>query len=232
MRRLQTSFDGFTAINAALPTLLLFEFCALIARNFGLLTLRNHGVEDLLARNASALITPVVLGILMIPLLRDNWSALREQLSFHALSWHTVLLSAGLGLALRAAWWLTTVIRISPGSPVSPAFHFQCPQPVLLAFTIFVLAVSTPVVEEVFNRGFLLRVLLPRGNIVAVIVSSLLFGLIHRPDFIVFASIAGGFFALLYLRMRNLWAPILAHATFNILSIFDQVCLGISWTAR
>jgi membrane protease YdiL (CAAX protease family) len=229
MKKLSTSFDGCIPIRAPLIALLVFEFCALILHAFSYLALRDSGSENLLARNISGLVVPVVLGILMLPIIRNNWAAMREQLSFKSMTWQILLGSLLLGIVMRAVWWAIRLEHEFPNTGELPQFLFQCPNLYLTTMKVFVIAVSTPFIEEVFMRGFLLRVLLPRGGLIAVLISSGLFGLIHKPEMIMFATVAGFCFALLYVRIRILWAPITAHATFNLLSVFDQMCMGLIW---
>jgi CAAX prenyl protease-like protein len=80
----------------------------------------------------------------------------------------------------------------------------------------------TPIVEELAFRGFLARRLtsvdfdrLPPRDIgtIAILVSSLLFGLLHERWLA--AALAGVVFALVYRRSGRLADAILAHATTN-----------------
>jgi membrane protease YdiL (CAAX protease family) len=84
--------------------------------------------------------------------------------------------------------------------------------------------------EEVAFRGYLLTGLndvLGLGRlqvVVAVLGSSVLFGLLHTeqgPVGVVVATLAGGVFSVLRDRCRTLWAPVLAHG-------FDDT-LGFTW---
>ena len=226
MKKLFGNFDGCVPIRASLAALLLFELCALMLRGYAFVTLRDAGLDPLLTRNLSGLVMPLVIGLLMAPIIYHNRSALREQLSFSPLTVQIVLGSVLLGVALRGAWWVTQLFPIVMYSSLPSELYFQCPDMATMTFTVFIMAVSTPIIEEVVMRGFVLRLLMPRGTVFAVATSSLLFGLMHRPEVIPYAIVAGVFFALLYIRVRNLWAPILAHATINLLSIFDQICLA------
>ncbi len=85
-------------------------------------------------------------------------------------------------------------------------------------------ALVVPLMEELFWRSFLLRwidqtdfpALDPaRISLRALLISSLLFGLEHT---LWFAGILAGFaYGWLYRASGNLWAPIVAHATTNLL---------------
>ncbi len=93
---------------------------------------------------------------------------------------------------------------------------------ILVAFRMFGLAIVVPIVEELFWRSFLLRwvqqhdflMLDPkkigqRGNLIC----ALLFASEHNLWFA--GLIAGLVYNLIYVRTRNLWLPIISHATTN-----------------
>jgi len=94
---------------------------------------------------------------------------------------------------------------------------------------IVVVAVGAPIVEEIFFRGLLLRAVDRRaGQYIALVVSSVVFGLSHLegielPALIMFGLIAG------YLAQRTgrLGASIGAHVGFNSWTLF--VLLVLHW---
>ena len=83
-------------------------------------------------------------------------------------------------------------------------------------------AVVVPVMEELFWRSFVMRwiahlkfidVSPGQVGLRALLISSVLFGLEHT---LWLAGIVAGFaYGALYMKSKNLWAPILAHATTN-----------------
>jgi len=86
----------------------------------------------------------------------------------------------------------------------------------LLMFTALVIA--APILEELIFRGImldgLLRIYSPTK---AVIVSSLLFGLVHlNPAQFVGGALVGGFMGWVYVHTRSVMATILIHAAFNL----------------
>jgi len=91
------------------------------------------------------------------------------------------------------------------------------------SFLVQILAVGivAPVVEEVLYRGIILNRLLqwiPKW--VAVLISSALFGLMHFNLFQgLYAFATGIVVAVVYLRYRNLWIPIIGHVVFNMTSV-------------
>ena len=104
--------------------------------------------------------------------------------------------------------------------------------PMLLKF------ISVGMIEEIFFRGAILSILLlawhakKNGIYKAVIVSSLIFGLVHLVNLlyllsgqdviiatmaqILYATFLGIFFAGIYLRTKNIWLVMLIHALIDI----------------
>jgi exosortase E/protease (VPEID-CTERM system) len=94
---------------------------------------------------------------------------------------------------------------------------------VWLLFRVLGAVITVPVVEELAFRGFLLRRLVSRDfesvsfqrfTWVALIVSSLAFGLMHGDRWIA-GSLAGAVYAAVMIRRGHLGSAILAHATTN-----------------
>lgn len=76
------------------------------------------------------------------------------------------------------------------------------------------LVVAAPVTEEWFFRGLLLRRLALKWGVAAgVVVSSLVFGLLHTD--IIGGTLFGVIMCALYARGGSLWAPTIAHAANN-----------------
>jgi len=222
---------------ASIVVVLLFQICAHFVRSYAATKLQDGGSSHLFAKDLSWLLIPSILGILMAPIVRDNWPALREQFRFRKLTLRLVLVSMAMGILLRIAHWggLITVanfrIVTSPNSDaiVGPLFGFNCPPTPILAVTILVSVFLTPVLEETIHRGFLLHPLLRRGRIIAIAGSAILFGLFHLPQTIPGATIIGIFLAVQHLNTRTLWACTITHATYNAIVIFDWYCVKTIW---
>lgn len=94
----------------------------------------------------------------------------------------------------------------------------------LVAFRLAGASLVVPLMEELFWRSFLLRwverqdflsVTASEIGLRAIVISSLLFGAEHT---LWFAGILAGLaYAWLYRTYNNLWAPIAAHATTNLM---------------
>ena len=93
---------------------------------------------------------------------------------------------------------------------------------------MFVLSVCVaPVAEELIFRGLLYRALAPYGGKAFVLISALLFALVHmNPPQIPFAFVIGLFFAYVMYRTGNVLFPILFHFITNLISGISVFFLG------
>lgn len=237
MQTTQPESDRTQLLKAPVLVLLLFMTCALFARSYTRINLEAGGFAPDIAKDLSWLLVPPVLGILMWPILRQNWQRLIALFQFRHLTVRLVLVSVALGAVLRLAFWgglvgnagFRLLVLPDPTAATGPIFSFSCPSHTALALSTLVMVLLTPLVEEVFDRGFILQTLLPKSRWLAVIVSSILFGIYHNPQIIGPATIFGVFLAIQFLNVQTLWAPLITHATWNALVIVDQHCLHGAW---
>ena len=151
----------------------------------------------------------------------------------------------GLGLAVLAgvvlvfAWvgvdHITPHVKLLGGRVAYNPFHgigSPVGRAAFLAVRFFGLAVTVPIIEETFYRGFLLRYLsdlddwrrVPLGTFTlpALIASTILFALSH-PEWLA-ALVFGLAMCLLLARTKNLFACITAHAVTNLLLGLYVIC--------
>lgn len=96
----------------------------------------------------------------------------------------------------------------------------------------FIFATASAIGEELLFRGFLQQILSvsvfggPYGDWIALVVSTLVFGLLHMgPDIKKFwpwtamALLLGGVFGWMYLYTGNILAPMVAHFTVNFFNL-------------
>lgn len=88
---------------------------------------------------------------------------------------------------------------------------------------LFVMALVGPLSEEICFRygitGTLIRQM-PRMCNIAIVVSALIFGLIHlNPAQILNATILGLFFAWLYVKTRSIWPSVVCHVVNNTIAV-------------
>lgn len=111
-------------------------------------------------------------------------------------------------------------------------------EPIYRVVLFFVESLSVGFFEEIIFRGIILTYLLnllfhkKNGLLLAIIVSSIIFGIVHFFNLLAGASLTdtllqvgystlvGMMWAVIYLRTKNLWIVMILHATFNF---FGQV---------
>jgi membrane protease YdiL (CAAX protease family) len=96
--------------------------------------------------------------------------------------------------------------------------EFPSVSPIYLLLWAVTVGLVSPFVEELLFRGFLLNLWRHRWGLwPGIVLSSLAFGVMHFQG-IVFASVAGVMYALIYLRYRSLWPGTLLHGLYNLVS--------------
>jgi uncharacterized protein len=93
---------------------------------------------------------------------------------------------------------------------------------------VLVVGLGPAFAEELFCRGFLGRGLVgSHGVVVGVLLTSLLFGIMHlEPRQVIYAPVIGVMLHFVYLTTRSLWMPILLHALNNGLGILAESTNG------
>lgn len=85
--------------------------------------------------------------------------------------------------------------------------------------TFLFVAIVGPIIEELFFRKILIDRLRGYGDKVAILVSSVLFGLFHMNISQIFYTFGLGLlFGYLYCRTGKVWLPILLHGLYNLFS--------------
>jgi membrane protease YdiL (CAAX protease family) len=97
------------------------------------------------------------------------------------------------------------------------------------AANVLVLVLLGPFAEEVFFRGLGVRVLVQYGGLLAILVTGVVFGLVHGllgalPPLVLF----GIGLAWVRLRSTSVWPTFIGHAAYNG---FGVLVLVLSWTA-
>ncbi|EAC7426783.1 CPBP family intramembrane metalloprotease [Listeria monocytogenes] len=92
-------------------------------------------------------------------------------------------------------------------------------QPIVTFFRVVLLS---PVVEETLMRGFILTGMQKHYNtLIALIISTMLFGLLHFNMVQTLSAIISGFaLGIIYIKTKNLSTCILTHALYNSISFF------------
>ena len=169
------------------------------------------------------LLYPVKVGLVALAL-AVLWRYYTE-LKTWGLPWSQLLLSVGVGVGVLVLWvnldagWM---LMGEVGEGYNPTDEAGRIDWWLVAFRIAGAALVVPLMEELFWRSFLQRwmqqpdflTLDPaRVGLKALLIVSALFAVAHVQWFA--GLIAGLAYGWLYIRTRNLWAPIVAHAVTN-----------------
>jgi membrane protease YdiL (CAAX protease family) len=179
-------------------------------------------------------------GFLGWPVVATYWKGQRSLRLDFGLNFRPIDLAWGLvggfvALVLSTLGGIVWVLISSDPSPSNTEFLPTKPS-ALTAFVIFFLvAICTPVVEELFFRGLFFRALGRRWNLATgVIISSLVFGLFHaqgdtwgQAAFIVGVTATyGAVFALLVIRANGRLGPsIVAHMCVNAVGVLGALYL-------
>jgi len=224
-------------INVSVVLLMLFLLSALIIRAFIQTKMVESGVDSANAKHLSYLVSSVVLGFLMWPVLLKTWPAIVSQFARPSSWLYVILVSVALGIVLRIARWGGLIAGISfgwlgledIGQGDGPRFWIACPAPKTAALSILVVVLLTPLIEEVIHRGLILRSLLSRGRWIAISMSAALFAVVHIPSTMPTALVFGVIAALQTLNSGILWPAIITHATYNLVAFLDWHCLRGVW---
>ena len=223
-------------VRIPLLAILAFETAALIARSYLEVYLRDSGYGLDYAADLGYLVVPPILLLLGFPVLKKHGRLILDLFCCSRLSIRVIAIGILLGVTLRCAFWGGLIAMTSFGITigddvlaVGPVFSWQCPPPWPMALGILVSVVLIPPIEEVINRGFFLHRLLHRGKIFAVLVSTVLFTLLHNMQTIHFAFAVGVFLAVATLNSGALWVSTIAHASCNLMGQLDWRCLNGRW---
>lgn len=81
--------------------------------------------------------------------------------------------------------------------------------------------------EEFLFRGLILRNLLPYSGRIAIIVSAVMFGLMHQNIYqIIYTTVAGIVMGYIYYKTDSLWCTVLMHFFNNSVSVVELVIYG------
>lgn len=140
-----------------------------------------------------------------------------------ALWWPVILATVVCLVAAQGLGWLSgRLIEAATGEEPVVQSAVTLLRETRSPFRILYMAVMTvflaPLAEELVFRGVLFTAIFQfQGRWVAVVSSSVLFGLIHANGLTLLPlTVMAVILTLLYERTRNLMAPILTHALFNL----------------
>ena len=197
--------------------------------------LSAFGVFSFLGAQASNVLTIVIqIGLLFSTSIfifavtrKSKVSQVFKFYGFRRINWKAILLSIAIGVVV---YFLNIIISTffnsfismlgyrSAGSGGSDGASY----PVWLLFVnIFMTAVLPAICEETAHRGMLLKGLGPLGQKWAIIISSVLFGLLHlNIEQVFYATLIGFLLGYISTICENIYPAIIIHFMNNFLSVF------------
>jgi uncharacterized protein len=141
----------------------------------------------------------------------------------------TVVVGVATGMALKLVM-KAVVMPLLGADPINQAYHFLVGNRAALAGMLYAIIVGAAFGEEVLFRGFAferLRALFGnsrRARVVIVVLTSLLFGLVHYPDQglpgVQQAVIVGLVLGSLFARTGSLFMPMVMHGAFDLTALW------------
>ena len=149
---------------------------------------------------------------------------IKQPLYLKTIEWQKVILFLGVGFLLN----LVTSLGVTLISEMLPeSWNDSLSQSIDLVSTgqnfwllLLTTGILVPIMEEItFRYG--IHQYIARSNVTwAIILSSVVFGLMHgNPIQIAYATVMGVILALVYQKTQNLWYPIIIHMAVNSSSI-------------
>lgn len=178
------------------------------------------------------------IGLLGWPIVATYWKGQRSLARDFGLAFRPIDLAWGalggfVALVLSVAGTILWSLLSNAPSPTNTDFLPKRPGALTIIALVVLVAIATPIVEELFFRGLFLRSVGRRWNlVVGVIVSSLVFGLLHvqgstmgEAAFMVLVTASyGAVFALLVVRAGGRLGPaIVAHMCVNLVGVLATV---------
>lgn len=145
-----------------------------------------------------------------------------------------ILSAVGICMAANIIVNLLMLFFESVGIPEPQMPEYLQPTLSSLLLNLFVFAVLPALLEELVFRGYVLCALRAYGDWFAVVISSLLFGLMHgNITQMPFALIVGVALGWLYVMSENIWIPVAVHLINNGFSLLLQyLTIGIDETEQ
>jgi membrane protease YdiL (CAAX protease family) len=144
----------------------------------------------------------------------------KNLIKFSLLDLKAVLLAIPATILVLLISLLFIALLQALGIEVPPQFDFPADLKNQIWLILIPGVIGAPIFEELFFRGYILSILSKKNPWVGLIVSSILFGLVHF-DLMLFLPLflMGLILGIAYLRTQNLLTAILIHALNNLVAL-------------
>lgn len=210
---------------------------ALILRSALRLHLQQNSMASALAADLSYLIVPPIIALLIALLWRTDRDFLVDQFRCSGINTRLVLQAVAIGVLLRTIWWSQLIAGVSFGwyrsnVAAGPSFSFDCGPAMIVLLGIVVMVLCVPIIEELLHRAYVQTYFYSHGVLVAILISSCFFAVLHRFDTWAIALFAGIVLGIQYWATASLWPSLISHMTYNGLTQIDWRCLSGRWTPQ
>ena len=193
------------------------------------LALYSIGMSDGLAFSIASLLIEIILIplVLLYIYVDGSLDRIREMLRFGSMK-RTVILLLAIPIVVTiidfilnfiyAIVWIGIIGEPSTNTDLGTDWESSS---IDIAFLILSVAIVTPIAEELFFRGYLLDAINRKhGDWTAIILSSILFGLVHIDPFVVGSAFMGGIiYGWIRMRTGSLLPSIACHMMWNMLAL-------------
>lgn len=140
-----------------------------------------------------------------------------------------LLIPATIAVTLCFAYintWIMSFFGVSEAYNQMVGVSMQPYEPYQILLMFLSTALVPAICEEFLFRGTVLSNLLPFGQVTAITVSAVLFGLMHQnPYQIIYTTVAGFLIGYAYVKTRSIWCPTFIHFFNNAFSITEEVII-------
>lgn len=226
-----------TISRTTLVAVLVATTAAHVARSWLQVRLTDGGMQALVADDLSYLVVPPILVLLLFPLWRSEKAFLVSQFRRVDLTWKLAAKAVVIGVLIRLLWWSQLIAGVSfgiyassdPEATVGPTISFQCASPSIVLLSFIVMAALVPLIEEITHRGYVQTAVRHHGFPMAVVISAIIFVILHRFSSWPFVLLGGLILGTQYWLSNSLWASLITHATVNGLIQIDWRCMNTVW---
>ena len=170
---------------------------------------------------------PILKGLIT----RKKYPYYPMQAPFKATPWLIAIAPALIALAFSASYVNSYFVDLFLFSAPVDIFvrNLAQYQPYEIVLQFIVIAIVPGFCEEFLFRGAILSNLLPFGRSNAILISALMFALMHQnPAQIFYTFVAGILLGLIYERTGSIWNTTILHILNNLISLIQSVMLANS----
>lgn len=205
-------------------------FSGVLAADVILELVPNKGVVEIIS---SVIYDAAYLGAFMLPVAffklisrGRRVEPMRLEIKYSKYSWLWIIggVTCAFAFSLLNGMVMSFVQLPDDGGIIKEATEYMSDQSLILQF--ITIALVPAFCEEFLFRGLILSNLMPYGKGLAIIISSVLFGLMHGNFYqFLYTTVAGIILGVIYVMTDSIWCSVLLHMINNSMSILQTALL-------